>query len=155
MPIDEHRIGQGPADVLPVGVQASRAAGRADGRGDGTHSRMLACHPARVLDQDNLLAGASTCLCSERFEFGFEESGTDGRGHMGNGAARCRMHESDEVAPGETVFNWSDRTLAVKRPDLAQDGPPGQFGAHPPPRVQPGGGEMLSPPAVPTGAGAV
>ena len=32
------------------------------------------------------------------------------------------MHESNEVAPGETVFNWSDGTLALKRPCLGQDG---------------------------------
>ncbi len=75
-----------------------------------------------VKDEHDLLACPSAHVTGKGGQFDLEERNRDTRGEMEDGAARGRMDEAADVAPGIVVLDWSDWPLAARRPDAAQDG---------------------------------
>jgi hypothetical protein len=74
-----------------------------------------------IEDEPDLLGGARADLLGEGGEFRLKEGNGDRRGQMEDRAARSRMDEANEVAPGIAVLDRRERALPVETPDLVQD----------------------------------
>jgi hypothetical protein len=80
--------------------------------------------PSTVQDQHALFRRTRADLTGEGSEFHFKEGDTDAggqRGQMEDRVARGRMDKANEIAPGEAVAHWCERSLANRRPHATQE----------------------------------
>ena len=77
--------------------------------------------PAGAIEHEHdLLARTGPRLTGKLGQLHFKEGNAHGRGQMEEGAARSRMDEADQIAPGEAMLDGGDRALPNGRPDAPE-----------------------------------
>lgn len=78
--------------------------------------------PARPTEhKDDLLGWARADRPGKLFEFDLEERDGDASRQVEDCLARCRVDETDQVAPGEAVLDGSNGALVANRPDFVHE----------------------------------
>ena len=118
--VDQDRVGERP-QVLS-GLQLGRI-GRQEEQvhmlwHPQTHAGRF---PARPIEhEDNLLAGTGSHGARAFGELDFKERDAHAGGQMEEGPTRSRMHNANEVTPGEAMAHHGDGALADRGPHPTQ-----------------------------------
>ena len=87
--------------------------------------------PRPVQHRHELLVGPGSHLARKRRSLRLKERDTPARRQMNEGAARRRMHNANQIAPGVPMRDDSDGALPDRRPNFLQQRPTGRCGVHP------------------------